>query len=212
MDQSWIHQLRISEEFERGISEFKLYVKERTKPVNGAYFCPCVSYLNQAYEDLDNIRDHLFIYGIMRSYTVWTWHGEVLLYKPTNLRGLDYVEEWKSDHLDEMVRDVGAENFGRAHLYDSLNNNSKQELYPRCINFTRLSAILKLFCLKARNGWTDKSFMELLELLKEMLPENIMLPIRNYDAKKILCLMGLEYKRYMHVPMIVYCIKISMLQ
>ncbi|WVY97346.1 hypothetical protein V8G54_029497 [Vigna mungo] len=102
MDRSWIHQRRISEEYDRGVSEFILYVKEHAKPVNGAYFCPCVRCLNQVYEDLDNIRDHLFIYGIMRSYTVWTWNGEVL-YKPTTLRGSDYVEEWTSDHLDEML-------------------------------------------------------------------------------------------------------------
>ncbi|XP_047153067.1 uncharacterized protein LOC124824653 [Vigna umbellata] len=194
MDRSWIHQRRISEEYEQGVYEFIQYVKEETKPVNGAYFCPCVRYLNQVYEDLDNIRDHLFIYGIMGSYMVWTWQGEVL-YKPITLRGSDYVDEWMSDHLDEMVRDVGEENFGRAHLYDSLKNNSEQELYPGCIKFTRLSATLKLFCLKARNAWIDKSFMELLELLKEMLPENNTLPICNYDGKKILCPMGLEYQK-----------------
>jgi len=38
--------------------------------------------------------------------------------------------------------------------------------------------------LKARNGWTDKSFIELLELLKEMLLEKKnTLPNRNYELK-----------------------------
>jgi len=62
-------------------------------------------------------------------------------------------------------------------------------------NFTWLPITLKLFSLKARNGWTDKSFIELLELLKKMLLENNMLPICNYERKKILCPMGLEYKK-----------------
>nr|KYP66441.1 hypothetical protein KK1_012735 [Cajanus cajan] len=66
--------------------------------------------------------------------------------------------------------------------------------------FTRLSATLRLFSLKARNGWTDKSFTELLELLKEMLPEDNTLPNRNYKAKKILCPMGLEYKKIHACP------------
>ena len=39
----------------------------------------------------------------------------------------------------------------------------------------------------------DKSFTELLELLKEMLPEGNTLPNRTYEAKKILCSMGLDY-------------------
>ena len=54
--------------------------------------------------------------------------------------------------------------------------------------------------LKATNGWTDKSFTELLVLLNEMLPEGNTLPTRNYDAKKILCPMGMEYKRIHACP------------
>nr|KYP57386.1 hypothetical protein KK1_003647 [Cajanus cajan] len=66
--------------------------------------------------------------------------------------------------------------------------------------FTRLSATLRLFSLKARIGWTDNNFTELLELLKEMLPEDNMLPNRNYEVKKILCPMGLEYKKIHACP------------
>nr|KYP30920.1 hypothetical protein KK1_049652 [Cajanus cajan] len=99
-----------------------------------------------------------------------------------------------------MIRDVGEENFERAHVYDTLNSDFEQPLYPGCSMFTRLSATLKLFSLKARNGWTDKSFTELLELLKEMLPEDNTLPNRNYEAKKILCPMGLEYKKIHACP------------
>ena len=49
--------------------------------------------------------------------------------------------------------------------------------------------------MKAMNGWTDKSFTELLQLLKDMLPEGNTLPNRNYEAKKILCPMGMEYRK-----------------
>jgi len=54
--------------------------------------------------------------------------------------------------------------------------------------------------LKATNGWIDKSFTELLVLLNGMLSEGNTLPTRNYDAKKILCLMGMEYKRIHACP------------
>ncbi|WVY97894.1 hypothetical protein V8G54_030045 [Vigna mungo] len=139
------------------------------------------------------------MFTITRTYTIWTWHGEVLD-QPMTLRGTNYVEEWMSDHLEDMIRDVGEDNFRRANLYDSLINYSEQSLYPGCTNFTRLSATLKLFSLKARNEWTDKSFTELLELLKEMLPENNTLLIRNYQAKKVLCPMGLEYQKIHACP------------
>jgi len=177
-----MNERRISEEYEKGVSEFLQYVQEHTISSNGTYFCSCVRCLIQIRHDLGTMRDHLFIFGIMRSYTLWTWHGEVLD-KPTTSRGTDYVDDWMNDHLEDMVRDVGEENFGKIHLYDSFKSNSEEELYPRCINFTRLSTTLKLFSLKARHGWTNTSFTKLLELLKEMLPENNMLPIRNYEAK-----------------------------
>jgi len=49
--------------------------------------------------------------------------------------------------------------------------------------------------LKARFGWSDKSFIELLALLKNMLPNNNILPKSHYEAKKILCPVGLEYEK-----------------
>ncbi|WVZ00540.1 hypothetical protein V8G54_026609 [Vigna mungo] len=76
-----------------------------------------------------------------------------------------------------------------------MSTDAKTPLYVGSTKFTRLSAVLRLMNLKASNGWTDKSFTELLTLLNEMLPDGNTLPTRNYDAKKILCPMGMEYKR-----------------
>ena len=56
--------------------------------------------------------------------------------------------------------------------------------------FTQLSAVLGLVNLKARFGWRDKNFTELLVLLKTMLPKDNMLPKSHYEAKKILCPVG----------------------
>jgi len=50
----------------------------------------------------------------MRSYTLWTWHEEVLD-KPTTSWWTDYVDQWMDDHLEDMVRDVREENFEKAH-------------------------------------------------------------------------------------------------
>jgi len=47
-----------------------------------------------------------------------------------------------------------------------------------------------------RNVWTDRSFTELLELLHEILLEGNTLPNSHYEAKKILCPVDMEYRRY----------------
>ena len=55
----------------------------------------------------------------------------------------------------------------------------------------KLSASLKLLQLKAAHHWTDKGFRELLEVLGDMFPEGNQIPRTTYEAKKIVCPMGL---------------------
>jgi len=81
-----MNERRISEKYEKRVYEFLQYAQEYTISSKGTYFCPCVRCLNQIGNDLGTMRDHLFIFGIMRSYTLWTWHGEVLD-NPTMSRG-----------------------------------------------------------------------------------------------------------------------------
>jgi len=73
--------------------------------------------------------------------------------------------------LDEIICGVGKKHFETPHVYNSLKFDLEQQLYLRCNNFTRLLATLKLFNLKGNT-----------------------LPNCNYEVKKILYLMGMEYK------------------
>ncbi|XP_035841547.1 uncharacterized protein LOC110933931 [Helianthus annuus] len=66
--------------------------------------------------------------------------------------------------------------------------------------FTKLDAVLKLLNLKSKNGWSDKSFTNLLVLLHDMLPEDNELPVSTYQAKKLMCPMGLEVERIHACP------------
>jgi uncharacterized protein YuzB (UPF0349 family) len=116
-----------------------------------------------------------------------------------NVSEREVVDVDMDNQLEDMIRDIGPESFQR-DVYDALCSDNKEPLYPGCTNFTRLYGVLRLFNLKARNGWTDKSFTELLELLCEMLPEGNKLPNRNYEAKKILCPMGMEYQKIHACP------------
>jgi len=66
--------------------------------------------------------------------------------------------------MDDIIHDIGGESVHQAHVFDSLKDYSLTQLYPDCSSFTRLSAVLRLFNMKARNGRTDRSFTELLEI------------------------------------------------
>ena len=105
---------------------------------------------------------------------------------------VDYSE---GDKLEDMIHDVKKHFMNCPHLIESLKDDVEKSLYVGCLKFTKLSVVLRLYNLKSENGWSDKSFMALLSLLKDMLSENNKLPDRIYDAKKIMCSMGLNYER-----------------
>jgi hypothetical protein len=49
--------------------------------------------------------------------------------------------------------------------------------------------------MKASNGWSDKGFNELLQFLNDLLPKANVLPRSTYQAKKTVCLLGLEVEK-----------------
>jgi hypothetical protein len=62
--------------------------------------------------------------------------------------------------------------------------NSKKSFYHGCAaQYMRLFTMVKLFQLKASNGWSDCSFKDLLALLKDMLPQGNVVPETIYEAK-----------------------------
>ena len=60
--------------------------------------------------------------------------------------------------------------------------------------------MLSLVNVKARYGWSDKSFTSLLEVVHNLLPEDNTLPKSYFEAKKILCPMGMEYQKIHACP------------
>jgi len=149
--------------------------------------------------EVDDIREHLIIYGFDEGYTKWVWHGENT---PINeCRNNDLSDdEIMGDRLDDMIRDVEDEINERPHVLERLLSDAQKPLYPGCTKYRRLSGLLKLFNLKAKHGWSDKSFTDLLNVLKDLLPEENELPNWIYEAKKILCPMVMGYKKIHACP------------
>jgi hypothetical protein len=61
--------------------------------------------------------------------------------------------------------------------------------------YSRLSGDLKLLQLKADHGWSNKSFKHLLDVLRDMLPEGNQITGSVYEAKKIICTLGIEVEK-----------------
>ncbi|XP_031127577.1 uncharacterized protein LOC116029669 [Ipomoea triloba] len=197
MDKSWMNASRISQEYDNGVKNFINFAKNNLPGSNERLLCPYKKCCNQKRLCVKDVYDDLICHVINPSYTKWIWHGESNVATTSNMYvdNEENEDDESEDQLDEMFRDVGEEFIDRSSNLDELLKDSKLPLWPGCSKYTRLSTVLKLFNLKAGNGWSDKSFTALLEILKEMLPDDNELPKSTYDAKKILCPMGMGYKK-----------------
>jgi len=105
----------------------------------------------------------------------------------------------KSQDLEEMVRDaMGFDEYTEAEMkkLKRLMADMRTPLHQSCkAKYSKLFATLTLLQLKATYHWTDRSFDALLHRLEDMLPEGNELPKTTYEAKQIVCPMGLEVEK-----------------
>ncbi|KAL6561263.1 hypothetical protein OROMI_016864 [Orobanche minor] len=203
MDRSWITTKKPGDpEYKAGVREF---VKFAVKNGGGRSKlpCPCFMCHNFLHKRPEEILNHLDKWAFDRTYTCWIWHGESRDRTSVGTSSDNVCEGHNTnegDRLEEMLH-VVEENFDKdSSKFESMLNDSEKPLYEGCTKYTRLSAILKLFNLKAGHGLTDQSFSMILEVVKDMLPDDNVLPCGTYEAKKSLSVMGLPYEKIHACP------------
>ncbi|KMT08055.1 hypothetical protein BVRB_6g144090 [Beta vulgaris subsp. vulgaris] len=101
----------------------------------------------------------------------------------------DVVEEFPNG-LESIGDDASPE----AKKFYKLVEDWKQELYPGCKMFSKLSFLIRLYLLKCLHGITNNGFSDILELILELIPE-AKLPKSFNEAKKIVKDLGLHYDK-----------------
>jgi hypothetical protein len=100
--------------------------------------------------------------------------------------GIDVEELLHNIERDDLLenRKGGLDNL------ETIEKTSKELLYKESKGCdkecTILQTMLDLLTLKARNGWSDTSFNQLLQLLENLIPKSNSLPTNTYHAKKLL--------------------------
>ena len=201
MDRSWMSKDRRSKDYADGVESFIAFALQYSTYKNSIK-CPCLQCGNMIFHTPQKIREHLFFYGIDQSYHTWYWHGDAAPSGPPTSRAEWHhtVEFNDVDSTIEMVQVAYDDRKNDPKLFETLLEDAQKPLYPGCRNFTKLSALVKLYNLKARYGWSDKSFSELLSILGDMLPLNNELPLSMYEAKKTLNTLGREYEKIHACP------------
>nr|ABA91406.1 transposon protein, putative, CACTA, En/Spm sub-class [Oryza sativa Japonica Group] len=216
MDRQWMYADRRSKEFIDGVHYF-LRVAEANRQ-RGFICCPCNKCKNQKeYSASRTIHFHLFESGFMPSYNCWTSHGEQGVEMEEDEVEDDNIPDFAqyvgfegnqtgeeeiaadgndvADDLGQMLQDAreDCESEKEAHKLDKMLEDHRTSLYPGCEQgHKKLDTTLELLQWKAKNGVSDKAFGDLLKLVKNILPGGNKLPETTYEAKKIVCPLGLE--------------------
>lgn len=216
MDRSWIQlKNRLHVDYREGVKKFLEFAFAHIEP-GSKILCPCLRCNNCYRKSREEVDAHLLVFGIVRSYTRWVHHGEEFEYDSDSdvdngIEGQQGEEDVEDDDMKEMINDIATGIYGDTwqgfdstsqgpggvheseETFVALLREARQQLYPGCEKFSRLSFIVKLLHIKIMNNWTNKSFNMLLELLKEALPDGETLLGSYAEAKKLIHDLGLGY-------------------
>ena len=190
---------RLTRKYRDGVEEFLSFAKTHMK--NDKIRCPCVDCGNHRSHSVDEVRRHLLARGIICSYQTWYLHGEMCFNPSSKNKSKEpIIEEDVGDNLFDMVNDLEEQFVHRPELFEAMINDVEMPLYDGCSKYTKLSALVKLWNMKASGGWTNSSFTALLEFLREVLPVDNKIPASMYEAKKTLSTLGMEYEKIHACP------------
>ncbi|KAH7864924.1 hypothetical protein Vadar_000041 [Vaccinium darrowii] len=161
MDRSWMLKDRRSKDYEDGVEQFLNFAVIHARDLQSIR-CPCRVCGNMRTQGVEEIRNHLFFSGIDQSYQKWIWHGEAATRKAppfanANANAEDiFHQEADSPPSNDVAETIEMVEAAYNHYtadpkeFKKLLEDAEKPLYHGS-NFTKLSALVKLFNYKARN-------------------------------------------------------------
>ncbi|KAA0045360.1 hypothetical protein E6C27_scaffold22G005430 [Cucumis melo var. makuwa] len=97
---------------------------------------------NRLLKDVSIVRYHLYANGIDKSYKIWFWHCEDLNSETSSSRMENTVDE-NYEHNDlfntvNMFQSAHDQSCNISNTLDTMFDDAKKPLYPRCKKFTKL--------------------------------------------------------------------------
>jgi hypothetical protein len=219
MDKSWMNLSRVDPRYLQGLIDFMAFACKDIQVGETEISCPCKNCKNMCRKKIQIVKDHLVVNGFCSSYTVWIFHGERSQPRDRDIDNVGHGNFDGQNDMEEMIRDA----FGipPIHAQDinidppsavvhgpdeettkffKLLKEAEQELYPGCQKFSLLSFVVLLMHIKCLSGWSNKSFIMLLKLLKDAFPVGELLPDSFNGCRKLLGGLGLDYHKIHACP------------
>jgi hypothetical protein len=111
--------------------------------------------------------------------------------------------QYCDDALGGVIRDAhrDCESEKEKAKFDQMLQDHKKLLYPLVEDGQKkLGTTLELLQRKTKNGISDKAFEKLLKIQKKILSNPNELPTTTYEAKKIICPLGLQIEKIHACP------------
>ena len=194
----WWMFAKWSDEYERGVDE---YVQKAfaSKSQGNQICCPCESCHYRFWRHEGVVRDHLICNGFVPRTDKLSELGINFEREQTvldNEEGStpndfnDDIVELLHDARDAFRKGPNDE----AKKFFKLVEEGQEELFPGCKNHSKLSFMIRLFILKCDHKLTNVAFGDILELIREVLPD-AKLPASFNEAKSVLKVLGLDYTK-----------------
>ncbi|XP_062100363.1 uncharacterized protein LOC133806259 [Humulus lupulus] len=174
---------------------------ERNYGFPNKIICPCKKCRKLNHHCVDDVFEHLVITGMDPTYRIWVHHGEQPIDTQVDevSNDMDAFDLYTTAAMDDVDNNIGCgggedDEFVNEDLQKKLED-AETPLYEGSEKYTKLSSIVALYRLKNLNGWTDKIFTMLLELLCDMFPKNNVLPDSMYSVRKFLRNFDLKYEK-----------------
>nr|XP_033511201.1 uncharacterized protein LOC117275962 [Nicotiana tomentosiformis] len=198
---------RLSDVYLKGVEDFLQFAFKHTE-LEGEISCPCKKCNNIFHKIRDEVKEHLIIFGIVKEYTRWLFHGEFAPKEQitnNNEARQEEVRKEQGEDIFEMIYDAtgpdimnysgGVDPSEPASKFSKLLEDAAQQLYPGCEKFSKLSLIVELFQIKCLYGLSDKATDCIMKLIKRTLSSGETLPESFYGAKKVIRSLGLRYEK-----------------
>ena len=89
---------RGSREYFEGVNQFVEFASPSAR--DGKILCPCVKCVNLILQPLNVARDHCWASGMLKTYKVWKFHGELAAAMPATECGSSHVQETQNLYGD----------------------------------------------------------------------------------------------------------------
>jgi len=188
-------------------------------PSNGKIPCPCVKCVNHFILDRESVFGHLICNGFLHGYREWIFHGESIgenSNNPTNHHCEMEKNTCMHVDMDQLIHDASRGAEPTTDLPNSMECNApgtnlKDETFSKLLKetdevlwdgceLTKLSLLVLLLYTKITNKWTNKSFSDLLSILRIVIPNGEKLPKSFAQVRKLLAKLGLSYQKIHACP------------